>query len=405
LLISTEPIDDSVEDLPLHAHRRPHTLSEIAVPSYSLRAAFVWAIIIRSSIFLIGVASVQLLPIVDLNYASGEPWIAFDSLYYQHLVTQGYPISHDSPIIAYFPLYPFISRLVASFVPAELALLIVSNFCTLVGCIFVYKWARMYASQRIAFFTTLLLMTMPAGIFLSAGLTEGPFMMMAAMCLWLIGRKQLFLAAIVCGFASLTRPTAAALAVVVALAALSEATRLGWFKHLLRTGLIGLISISGTVSYQAYLVYEHGRIDAYSAAQDQWDKDSDRAQARQSEEGVKRYSLQFFLDRAMTPQAWNRGIALVLVSVSLLGFFIRSPLPRYLFALPIIIALMGYLPNDGLRASAIHRYMLAALPTYLMIAYLLSPARRRALEYVTLLMCFSLQAYYATLYSRGVWVG
>ena len=75
-----------------------------------------------------------------------------------------------------------------------------------------------------------------------------------------------------------------------------------------------------------------------------------------------------------------------------------------LLALPLIIFMMAYLPNAGLRASSIFRYESAGVPLFMVLAVWLSIPTRKPL--LISLMAFSLlvQVYYAFLYSRGLWI-
>jgi hypothetical protein len=70
-----------------------------------------------------------------------------------------------------------------------------------------------------------------------------------------------------------------------------------------------------------------------------------------------------------------------------------------------VIFLMAYLPGWGTRASSIARYESIALPCFLLLACWLATPRRQGLAWGLIGAQLVVQAYYAMLFSRGIWVG
>ncbi|MGH7177914.1 MAG: hypothetical protein ACREJC_11075, partial [Tepidisphaeraceae bacterium] len=266
-------------------------------------------------------------------------------------------------------------------------------------------WARTIAPQRTAMISVLLAATYPGAIFFCAALTEGPFFMFVAIGLWLLQRKQFWWAAAVSGIATALRPTGVALAMTVAAYAMYCASG-PWTARILRTAVISLVSVSGLLAYQSYIWNRYHRFDAYLVAQQDWERqDKEANAAERAGGGPERYSLEFFLDRIYKPQAWNRGIALVLTIVLVAGMIRPGPVPRVLFVLPLVILLLSAVPNNMLRASSIFRYESAGLPLFVVLAMWFSAAKRRHWLVGLLAVQLAVQVYYAFLFSRGIWVG
>jgi hypothetical protein len=382
--------------------------------AYGLWTCLAWTAVLRTLIFFTGAISVWTASRFPAGYATGTPWIAFDSMSYLTIVLRGYELHNEHwPWIAFFPGYPLASRLLSTVFPPAAAMLIVSNTCAMVGFGLFYQWAKDLLGARAAFISTLLLAAFPGAVFFSAGLTEGPFMMLSALALVLASRDRWYLAACACGVASFTRPTAIALAAALVLAFLIERVSIPWPKRLLQGAVIGVVCMSGAVSYEAYLVYRTGDARIYTKAQKAWEVADD---ARRADAALlaaanpavapPRHSFRFYAEKSVTPQAWNRALAIGILTVTLYGLVRRTPIPPVWFVMPLVIFLLGYLPNNGLRASSVVRYEMAALPVFLAVGWWFAakPTRRPGLMGV-LSISLLMQVYYAVCFGRGIWVG
>ncbi len=382
--------------------------------AYGLWTCMAWVTALRVVIFFVGAISIWTANEYSVDYATGRPWIAFDAVHYESVLRHGYQFDNENwKWIAYFPGYPLTARLLALVMPPAVAMLIVSNLCAVLGLGLFYVWAKEMLGARVSFISTLLLAAFPGAVFYSAGTSEAPFMMLTALTLLLMHRKQWYWAATACAVASFTRPTAAAVGIMLVVAFLIESTSIPWNKRLLRGACLGIICISGSLAYQAFLMHRTGDFEIYFKAQKMWEISDDvrRAKAAQlaaanPELVPPRHTIRFYLEKASTPQAWNRCMALGILSVSLYGLLRRSGVPRVLFIMPLVIFLLGYLPNNGLRASSVTRYEMASLPVFLAIGYWFArkPNRRFGLVFFVA-ACLLLQVYYAYCYSLGIWVG
>jgi hypothetical protein len=431
------------------------TGSRDADAPYSLLLTLACVVMIRVVVFAAGILSIDYAGPDDLErYASGAPWIAFDAQWYLSISQQGYPGPGDAtdayppPDIAFFPLLPLAARALSPFLSAGPALLIIANVCTLIGLGFFYEWSKRLTSARTAFWACLLLATFPTAAFFGAGVTEGPFMMCSAIALFLLQRQWHYSAALVAMAASLLRPTSVALAMVVVLwvwvrhlmlvhpelfarpagAWRDWLTRARWArlggdlrqvalatlspKALGRLALIGAISTAGIAAYQCYLWQKYDDFGVYFKVQTYWEPGGLRTeearrieQINEMKKAAEVRDLGYYARKAMTPQAWNRGLMLLFVGLAIYGLVKQTPIRRELFVMPLVIFLMTYVPGWGTRASSIARYETAAVMCFLLMAMILLTWKRPALLAAVVAGQLGLQVYYAFLFSRGVWIG
>jgi hypothetical protein len=371
-----------------------------------------WTTGLRALIFLVGLLSVWTAAgRIDTDVASGRPWLAWDGEHYLNILRWGYTQRREDYyfyLIAFFPLFPAMAKPLTLFLSPIAALVTVANVCSIVGFGFFYSWLKTLTNARTAFIGTLILATYPGAVFYSAALTEGPFFMFVAITLWLLQKDRFYAAAIISALSTITRPTGVALAMTVTLYAFVRATDMPMRKRLAYTAMIGLISISGAIGYQAFLWHRYKAFDAYFQAQLYWERaDAELQQQMQTTHvGPARYSLQFFLDRLHRPQGWNRIIACLFVAVMAIGCWKPGKMPRTFLLLPLVIFLMTAIPNHGLRLSSVVRYESAGLPVFAILAmWLALNERRKPVLMAVLGLQLAIQVYYAVLFSRGVWVG
>ena len=401
---------------------------------------------IRTLIFFAGIWSIQSLghfAQIDHGNASGTPWMAFDGGFYRFITVHGYPPGPTVPYhIAYFPLFPYLSRLLLPFMAPSSALITISNLCSLIGLLLMYGWARSITNARTAYISTMLLATYPGAVFYCAGLTEGMFMMFVAITMYLLTSQRLWTAAIVCAIATACRPTAVALSATVFFWTIFNSRELPLKVQIRKAILIGMLSVVGGACYQGFMWHRYHRFDAYKIAEDKWDitagpqrQPTDKEALREVNEEWQpativptvvsrpgtdspgtpnfpriqpeppRYSMAFFASRMKTSQAWNRLITVALL-IMLVGAVIkRSAVPRLLLLTPLVIFLMAYLPNFGLRASSILRYESAGVPLFVVLGWHLAKPKRQPILACVLIGSIGLELYYAYLFSRGSWVG
>jgi len=378
-------------------------------------ATMLGAIALRVMVFAAGLLSVHLAPpTAEPRFNFEHPWIAFDARSYRELALHGYaPDRKGAPylggntfsLIAYFPLFPVVTRMLSTVMPIDAAMLMLSNVCSIIGFGFLFDWARRLAGLRTAALCVLLAATFPGAVAFAAGMTEGPFFMFVAIVLWLLEEDRFFWAALIAAIAATSRPTGVALAMLPPVYAWFRQKNTPPPRRLTNVVLLGLVAYSGSIAYEAFLWHRYQTPTAFFQAQSHWnDLNAERLQVEAAAH-VDRHSLQFLLDTLMRPAGWNRAMAIPILLVSLAGLFWQKRVPREMFLLPLMIFLMTSLPGGGLRISSVPRYESVAAPLFLLVALWLAPRHRTRALVTVLLLQLAIQLYYAALFPRQIWVG
>lgn len=180
-------------------------------------------------------------------------WGRWDSGWYMSIVQDGYRPSGDISTvqsnIAFFPLYPYLVRLLSQLIPHGLrtpgALLLVgimvSNASLLAALILLWKLVvASLGDETVAQRTVLYTLVFPTSFLLSAFYTESLFLFLAVAAFYCASRKAWALAGAAGFFLSLTRPTGALILVPMVWMYLES---LGWDWRRVRRGVMWLLLI------------------------------------------------------------------------------------------------------------------------------------------------------------------
>jgi Gpi18-like mannosyltransferase len=133
-----------------------------------------------------------------------SPWMRWDALWYQKIITQGY--SQSDGTAQFHPLFPWLATpLVKIGFPASLSLLIISSISAFVLFVIFRKLLLFDLNQADAFFGLLLFTFTPISFILFAPYPEALFLLFAVLCLFWSRKKQWWLAGLAGGLAALTR--------------------------------------------------------------------------------------------------------------------------------------------------------------------------------------------------------
>jgi len=343
------------------------------------------------------------------------PMFAWDSFHYRDVMVRGYP-KPDSGVpsdIAFFPLYPLTAKALG-FLGPEVALLLIANLASLAGLVLFYLWAYRAQGAAAARGALLLALAYPPAFFLSSAYTEGFFLLFFAATCWLLQRGKLLPAAGSSALATATRPTGAAIAALVVLwAILHGGGSGGRVRHVLRVLLIGVISISGLIGYEAYLASRYGRWDAYFIAQKAWGRKAaaEPEQAHRTPPGsivgeneVQAVPLPWGWRKLFLPASWGKPLSWTVFLLALGGFFLAPSPLRIFFVVPVLIFLLGWLPEWGHRVSSVPRFETGALPVFLLLGSGFLRFRPKLLWPAAVLGGI-FQAWAVWQFSAGVWCG
>jgi Gpi18-like mannosyltransferase len=198
-----------------------------------------------------------------------DVWSRWDAQHYLDIATIGY---HGKDI-AFFPLYPFLIRILGNLIGDHLvAGLIISNLAFFVALAYLYALTKKeFGDESTAFHAIFYTAIFPTAIFFSAIYTESLFLALTVASVFYARRGNYVTSGIVGGFAALTRPEG----VLVALPLAYEIWR-GW-REGQRTaafrGLIGLTLVpAGLLVYMGYLLALVGDPMAFDKVQANWNR-------------------------------------------------------------------------------------------------------------------------------------
>jgi hypothetical protein len=179
---------------------------------YSLKITLLIALTAKLAVFVIGYSSAYVT--ASSAGASTEPlqllmnqFCKWDGPHYMFIAQNGYVNEGDpANFIVFFPLYPLLVRLITfDFAYINLSGLIVSNVCSVIAVIYLFKLAKLDYSNSIAKKAVLYLSVFPTAYFLSATFAEGLFLALAIAALYYARNGKWAIAGFLSLLASLTR--------------------------------------------------------------------------------------------------------------------------------------------------------------------------------------------------------
>jgi hypothetical protein len=325
--------------------------------------------------------------------------LVWDGGWWIRLATEGYPhgytYEHGRMVgngLAFFPLYPTLIRLLdGTGLDAGSSALIIAWVAAAVACVLLFQFGKALSggNVRVGFALVVLFCTQPMSIVLSMGYSEALFMALVIGALLACRYQQWLLAGPLTCAAGLTRPTGAALALALLVAAVVAVVRrqAGW-QALLGAGL-GLI---GVPSYLIWVGLRVGQPDAWFRVQSSgWGTTTDYG----------RSSFEFVRTALHQGDGWVQvSIALLLltaVAAVLVAVVRRTWLPLSVYGvvtLAMVIGQAGYYHSKP-------RLLLPVLLTLVPAAF--AAARARTTTAVFALTVYGLFGMWFGAYMLVVW--
>jgi hypothetical protein len=176
----------------------------------------------------------QLIILDWLDAAADEPLgirqrlLVWDAGWFLRVAVDGYPhgYTYEGGVLqgnelAFFPVYPMLIRFVAALgIPASTAALVVSWVASVGAAVAVYLLGTSLYTRRVGWTLVAICFSAPVAIVFSMAYSEGIFLALVAGMLVAAHRKVWWAAGLLGLLAALTRPTGAAAAVALAVAAL-----------------------------------------------------------------------------------------------------------------------------------------------------------------------------------------
>ena len=171
---------------------------------------FAAALLFRLAVFLAVAAYACLVPLSERGIRLGlEIWKRWDALHYVNLAELGYGgyIENGRHLfLVFFPLYPWLVRLVSLLTGNTMAAgLLVSFLCYAGGCVYLYKLAAWELGEGAARRAVTVLSLFPYAFFFGGVMTESLFFLTTSAALWQIRRHRWWAAGVWGVLAALTR--------------------------------------------------------------------------------------------------------------------------------------------------------------------------------------------------------
>ncbi|MCW4009328.1 MAG: glycosyltransferase family 39 protein [Candidatus Bathyarchaeota archaeon] len=184
----------------------------------SVKVAILIVVLAKLLVFGLGYAAYlsspeqpQPSPLTVLTHQFARPLAPQDGPHYLDIAKNWYigdPSLDASNFIVFFPLYPVLIRLITvdlSYMGLSASALIVSNVCSVIALIFLYKLTKLDFDDNVAVKAVLFLSIFPTAYFLSAPYTEGLFFVLAISSLYFARLSKWPLAGVLGFLAALTR--------------------------------------------------------------------------------------------------------------------------------------------------------------------------------------------------------
>jgi hypothetical protein len=245
----------------------------------------------RIILSIIGVLSRKIAqPHTSPSSLSGNIWLdiwgVWDTGWYLDISQRGYTsgaldqLGIHQTNIAFFPLYPLLMRFLGSIVGNHyIAGLIISNFCLIVSCFYLYRLVRLDSDEASALKSVKYLLLFPVSFIFSGVFTESLYLTLTLMCFYYARTYKWQLVGITGFFLSLTRSVGVLVFLPLLyeglMQLLKENEDLKSFKNS-RDKILPLFYLSliplGIISFMIFNYYLTGDYMAFAHAQVMWQR-------------------------------------------------------------------------------------------------------------------------------------
>jgi len=133
-------------------------------------------------------------------------WTSFDCRHYLSLAEHGYSYFYTQQLYAFFPVYPFLVRSLASIVGCYLTSgLVISHLSLIFAMYFLYKLVRLDFKEKTARSVLLLLLLFPTAFLFGAINAESTYLLFVVLSFYFIRQKKILPAFLIAALASATK--------------------------------------------------------------------------------------------------------------------------------------------------------------------------------------------------------
>jgi hypothetical protein len=322
-----------------------------------------------------------------------DGWLQWDGHRYVWIAVRGgYEFDVRQPNIAFFPLYPLLTRGMMVFTNGDpvVAAMLVSQLAMYVGLLLLYDLVATDFNARMGRRTILALLLFPTAVFLGAIYTESLAIALGVAVVWALRREHWWLAGAAGFFLALCRLPGVLVAPVIALTYLYH-HRWRWRAMLRPTALSVAMPPLGLAVFMAYQWQVFGTPFAFLIAQQDWNNTTSPPwvlplamwRALSTSPNVPLEVLQLF--------TWAGFIGLTYLAAR------RLPLP---YTLTMIFLLVPPYLSSWHRSFS--RYVLPAFGAFVVIALL---CERRWLRIGLLALTIPALIGATVLFVNGYWMG
>jgi hypothetical protein len=321
-----------------------------------------------------------------------ELWAQWDSEHYLRIATEGYSYAPGTfSNIPFFPLYPFLIRLVMLAVgrvdsqTGALAGFLIANAALFVALLYLAALAARDLSLSAARRTVVYVLVFPMTLFLSAVYAESLFLATGAASVYHARRGEWYRSGLTGGLAALTRPYGFLLLIPIALEMVRQRPKLRFFPS------IALVP-AGLITYLAYLWWQFGTPFIYFEANAQWGRGLNNPVS----------TLLNYIRGPLVlydwPYAWLDLVSMVvMVALVVVGWRL---IPRSYWTYAAVGVLFAL--TSGIAWFSASRHALALFPMIIILAVL--GERSRAFGWGWLVLSAVLAVAFMARFAAGYWV-
>ncbi len=321
-----------------------------------------------------------------------RPLLLWDGNHYRSIVESGYSYVPPPPgadvrsdekfrhNIAFFPLYPLISRGFAQWMSVPGAMVLVAHLNTLISVWLVFAWLRARIGYDIALFTAAIVACWPSACFYSFGYAESTTLLFTTLTLIAIETRRYALGAVACALCTATRPTASVVAALLALCYFvreAGSTR----KRAIVALALGAVGGIGLFAYMGFLTLKFGSPFVYTENFKGWVDDHARGDWFEYLTLARVWEQLKHLPRGLLnapeglvafvqPLAWNMWLNLFVVIGSLIAMRHTPRDFRPLLWLAPFVFAFSYAASGAANfgVQPIGRYLAISVPTFVALA-------------------------------------
>lgn len=321
-----------------------------------------------------------------------ERFVGWDSNWYRRIATLGYEYADDfkQHSVAFFPLYPLVTRGVMSLgIPFAAAATVVNNLAFFGALLVLYNWVQERQTPNTARWATAVLAWCPFSLFGTVTYTEGMFLLLSTAALQAFDQKQHVKAGILGALTTATRITGVPLIPTFLLVAWQER------RNALAYGA-GIVASAGLLAFMLYCAVRFGEPLAFVRAQRGW-----QAYNGTGWDGwINLFTQELTLRKGLSTGFFAVTKIFMFFGGGYILWRMRSQLPRV--AVVYGFCSLAMLFSSGSVVNSVNRYSYGIVSLSFALGVLL--ARYPRWGYATIGVFALLSIYFSIRFSWGLWV-